>query len=418
MSNDSDIAALNGTVFSDDLEAGEVGLAGVITKKANGDIHIGENSLITNETGGVQLLFAQDALGAAIDINITNGSDLLINGISVATDVDVDALRLDLQASQTVQYAALQARQDAQDAQIAILSSIGTLSTTVPSDINYQGRLIDADGNPASGIKNFTITLYDAAADGNELYSESIDSVVIDTNGIYNFQFGENGSSTASSTEILATTDGAGNTFDGLISFTPTNGSLSVTDGTYNWNIVDGNAGVQAVATIQIVNGFVVGFNIIEGGSGYTSVPTVSIVGDGSGATATASVVDGTVTSINVVTNGAGYATATASIDEPCIPFIVNYANQSFNITYDSIPAAGTEITANYDYLDGRISEAFQAGSGHWLELSIDGEIQSPRERILSVPFAITSAKAQENAALIQALQNQVEQLKQLTAPD
>ena len=99
MSNDTDIARLlNDTVFSDDLEAGEVGLAGVITKKANGDIHIGENSLITNETDGVQLLFAQDALGDAIDINITNGSKLLIEGDLVATQLYADQAEADARA--------------------------------------------------------------------------------------------------------------------------------------------------------------------------------------------------------------------------------------------------------------------------------------------------------------------------------
>jgi hypothetical protein len=78
-------------VQSNNLELGETGIEGVITRKANGEIHIGENSLITNEVGGVQELFARDGTGTAINIDITNGSDLLINGVSVATDDDVAA---------------------------------------------------------------------------------------------------------------------------------------------------------------------------------------------------------------------------------------------------------------------------------------------------------------------------------------
>jgi hypothetical protein len=60
----------------------------LIRREADG-IHIGDNSLITNEVGGVQQLFAENASGAPIDINITNGSDLRVNGVSVATDTDV-----------------------------------------------------------------------------------------------------------------------------------------------------------------------------------------------------------------------------------------------------------------------------------------------------------------------------------------
>lgn len=55
----------------------------LIAEKEDGAIHIGENSLITVEQDGVQKLYAEDENGDAIDIDITNGSDLLINGVSV-----------------------------------------------------------------------------------------------------------------------------------------------------------------------------------------------------------------------------------------------------------------------------------------------------------------------------------------------
>ena len=77
---------------ADELEANHVGIAGTITRNTEtGEVHIGENSLITSEVNGVQELYAQDGTGAAIDIDVTNGSDLLIDGVSVATDADVDA---------------------------------------------------------------------------------------------------------------------------------------------------------------------------------------------------------------------------------------------------------------------------------------------------------------------------------------
>jgi hypothetical protein len=71
----------------------------LIRKSANGQIHIGENSLITQEIGGVQKLFAQDGSGKAINIDVSNGSDLLVNGVSVATDDDISAIRSDYQAA-------------------------------------------------------------------------------------------------------------------------------------------------------------------------------------------------------------------------------------------------------------------------------------------------------------------------------
>lgn len=59
-----------------------------VTVKPNGDIHIGENSLITRARGGVQQLFATDSNSNAINIDITNGSELLINGKSVQGQID------------------------------------------------------------------------------------------------------------------------------------------------------------------------------------------------------------------------------------------------------------------------------------------------------------------------------------------
>ena len=57
----------------------------LITKKESGEIHIGKNSLITKEEDGVQKLYAQDENGNAINIDVTNGSKLLINGVEVQT---------------------------------------------------------------------------------------------------------------------------------------------------------------------------------------------------------------------------------------------------------------------------------------------------------------------------------------------
>ena len=59
-----------------------------LVKRVGDELHIGENSLVTVERGGRQKLYATDANGDAIDIDITNGSRLLINGRDVEKSID------------------------------------------------------------------------------------------------------------------------------------------------------------------------------------------------------------------------------------------------------------------------------------------------------------------------------------------
>ena len=60
----------------------------IIETKADGSTHIGENSLVTKEVNGTQSLYATDAKGKAIPININNGSSLQINGVDVMDKID------------------------------------------------------------------------------------------------------------------------------------------------------------------------------------------------------------------------------------------------------------------------------------------------------------------------------------------
>ena len=54
-----------------------------IARREGDELHIGENSFITRERDGKQEIYAEDANGNAIPLNVTNGSDLQINGVSV-----------------------------------------------------------------------------------------------------------------------------------------------------------------------------------------------------------------------------------------------------------------------------------------------------------------------------------------------
>lgn len=59
-----------------------------LIQRKNGELHIGENSLITVEEIGRQKLYAHDADGNAIPIDIAEGSDLLVNGASVMGSIE------------------------------------------------------------------------------------------------------------------------------------------------------------------------------------------------------------------------------------------------------------------------------------------------------------------------------------------
>ena len=59
-----------------------------MSEAADGSVHIGENSLVTIEQNGKQSLYATDASGSAIPININNGSSLQINGVDVMDKID------------------------------------------------------------------------------------------------------------------------------------------------------------------------------------------------------------------------------------------------------------------------------------------------------------------------------------------
>ena len=117
----------------------------------------------------------------------------------------------------------------------------------VPSLINYQGRLSDANGAPVTGSKNFVIRLYDAQTGGTLLYTEDLGSISLGTNGIYSFQFGSAGSSNALTSETVATTNGTATTFQKVLSSSPVvAGSVSVSDGTYTWSEAAGSSDEQA----------------------------------------------------------------------------------------------------------------------------------------------------------------------------
>ena len=86
-----------------------------------------------------------------------------------------------------------------------------------PSELNFQGVLLDASGNGVTGTRVMTVKLYDAAIGGNLLYTEDLGNVAVNK-GVYSFNFGTNGTSNAKVTETVATTDGTLSSFQKILS--------------------------------------------------------------------------------------------------------------------------------------------------------------------------------------------------------
>ena len=126
----------------------------LIAEKEDGAIHIGENSLITVEQDGVQKLYAEDENGDAIDIDITNGSDLLINGVSVeerlnsnnTTYVDTVAASTLTSANSYTDTVANKLADGIEDSN-AMSAALAALPNTAPDAEAYCGGGLGSYGN-------------------------------------------------------------------------------------------------------------------------------------------------------------------------------------------------------------------------------------------------------------------------------
>ena len=206
---------------------------------------------------------------------------------------------------------------------VSLLITIGTAFSEVPSLINYQGRLTNAEGEPLTGTKNFELKIFDAQTDGNLLYTENVGPIQLAEGGVYSFQFGGKGTSNTQTTETVGTGNGE-NLYQKVLSNTPVvEGSVSVSDETYTWSQEDGSS----------------------------------------------------------------------NEDDFSSSFSKNLSRITVNYFADS-PNDNRDIKVTYRYEAEGILGALSSGSEHWLQLSIDGETQATRERVLAVPFALRAGVA------------------------
>ena len=76
---------------------------------------------------------------------------------------------------------------------------------------------------------------------------------------------------------------------------------------------------------------------------------------------------------------------------------IYDAATAGTQLYTESIGNVTVDANGVYSFQFGAagISEALAAGAEHWLELTVDGVAQSPRQKLLAVPFAMKSATAE-----------------------
>ena len=92
--NSFSLTTNNHTTESGTYFKGVKPLDDLIREESDGSIHIGEDSLVTVEEDGKQQLYATDANGNQIDINIKKGTDLLIDGVSVSGSLNTNATNI------------------------------------------------------------------------------------------------------------------------------------------------------------------------------------------------------------------------------------------------------------------------------------------------------------------------------------
>ncbi|MDD5208890.1 MAG: hypothetical protein PHV36_05845, partial [Elusimicrobiales bacterium] len=71
----------------------------------------------------------------------------------------------------------------------SVLLLLPALTAAAPALINYQGRLVDANGNPLSGTYSITFNIYGALSGGSAVWTEVQPTIAVD-NGIFNAKLG------------------------------------------------------------------------------------------------------------------------------------------------------------------------------------------------------------------------------------
>ena len=136
----------------------------------------------------------------------------------------------------------------------------------LPDGVHYQGRLVDAAGDPVSGNVEMEIRLYDTLSGGGfPLYAEVIGPVSVNE-GVYAFTFGSNGEEARERGEILAITENSITYYKSTLTGKPAANSLFVSDGLYFWTETAGSSNPNAFhVSVDTASGVSVAVTYLKG---------------------------------------------------------------------------------------------------------------------------------------------------------
>jgi hypothetical protein len=77
------------------------------------------------------------------------------------------------------------------NALMAAIACAAALVHAAPDMINYQGRLLDAGGQPVNGSVTVAVALFNAETGGTQVFTQHVGNVT-SQNGIYSFAWGTN----------------------------------------------------------------------------------------------------------------------------------------------------------------------------------------------------------------------------------
>jgi len=243
---------------------------------------------------------------------------------------------------------------------LALLLGWAVFTQAGPSEMNFQGVLLDGSGNGVTGTRAMTLKLHDAAIGGNLLYTEDLGNVSVNK-GVYSFNFGMNGTGNPKVTETVTVADGTNSTFQKILANTNVvSGSVSVTDGTYNWDQINGpsDGGVNFDAS-------------------YSSALRRITVNYYNGAPPA-----GRIVRVTYRSPSAGLAGILTNENDPWIEVAVNGISQSPRQKINAVPFAlrATKVdsvdvsnfqeTVEVDFPIKRFHESWGGGGGHFINLS------------------------------------------------
>ena len=132
-------------------------------------------------------------------------------------------------------------------------------------------------------------------------------------------------------------------------------------------------------------------------GAGESRSETSVLVATGDGEAAFfQKVFEETPVGVISVTDGTNtFKTGDVPTGEEPFSFTYTASLKRLNLVCNEPPAEGTKFTATFRYAESGIVGALGSAAEHWMEVTIGGEKQEPRQRLVAVPFALRAGVAE-----------------------